>query len=872
MANTIRIKRSTGSTAPGTLANAELAFTEATKILYIGTGISTGVTAAQIHAIGGIGAFVSLGTDNQTIAGIKTFTGATVLGTPGSGILSNCTGLSLTAGVTGILPVVNGGTGSSSGVPLATGVSGVLPVANGGTGFSTLASAGIALRGANTDITSLGGLTTALTVAQGGTGVTTSTGTGSTVLSASPTLTGTANVAALTSSGNVIVGGTLTLSGAPSSDLQAATKGYVDATATGLDVKASCRVASTANIVLATGGLLTIDGVVTVAGDRVLVKNQSTASQNGIYVVAAGAWSRSTDADTSAEVTAGMFTFISEGTANADSGWVLTTNDVIVLGTTDLGFAQFSGAGAIVAGAGLTKTGTTVDVVTANAARIVVNADSIDLATVSVTPDTGTPGISHLQSVTVDAYGRVTETMTANVRAATTSVTGIVQLSDSTATTSSVLAATPTAVKSAYDLANAALPKAGGTMTGKVTTGAGGATYASVLLGVSAADPTSPVSGDLWNNTGAIKFYNGSATKTVAFLDSTSTGTWNGAVIAGQYGGTGVANTGKTITLGGNLITSGNFVTTLTASGTTNLTLPLSGTLVTLDGAETLTQKTLTTPKIAQINDTNGLAVLKTAAIASAVNQVTITNNIATAAPHVSATGTDTNISLHLAPKGTGSYVVVEDGTVGSKQLAFGVAGATTSTTTFFNAAQTANRTITLPDATDTLVGKATTDILTNKSIAAASNTITGLTNTHLSGTAGITNANLANSAVTIGSTAVSLGATVSTFAGLTSVTSTGFTGALTGNASTATTLATTRGIYGNNFNGSADLTQVIAGTYGGTGVNNGANTITVAGNVSHAGSTFTQTFTATANTSVTLPTSGTLLSDGSTIDGGSYS
>ena len=583
MANTIRIKRSTGSAAPTTLANAEIAFTEGTKILYYGVGTGgAGGTATTIEAIGGLGAFVSIGSDAQTIAGVKTFSGAIALGTPGSGTLSNCTGLSLTAGVTGILPIANGGTGfstlaatgfalkgansditsltglttplsvaqggtgSASGVSLTTGVSGILPIANGGTGFSTLAAAGFALKGANADITSITGLTTALTVAQGGTGVTTSTGTGSTVLSASPTLTGTANVAALTSSGNIIVGGTLTLSGAPSSDLHAATKAYVDATATGLDVKASCRVATAVtNIVLATGGLLTVDGVQTVAGDRVLVKDQSTASQNGIYVVAAGAWSRSTDADTSEEVTAGMFTFVSEGTANADSGWVLSTNDAITLGSTSLTFVQFSGAGQVVAGDGLTKSGNTLNVVTANAARIVVNADSIDLATVSVTPNTGTPGISHLQSVTVDAYGRVTETLTANVRSATTSVTGIVQLSDSISTTSSILAATPTAVKSAYDLANAALPKSGGTMTGKVTTGAGGATYASVLLGVSAADPTSPVSGDLWNNTGAIKFYNGSATKTVAFLDSNITGT------AGNVSGTvAVANggTGATIT------------------------------------------------------------------------------------------------------------------------------------------------------------------------------------------------------------------------------------------------------------------------------------------------------------------------------------
>ena len=198
------------------------------------------------------------------------------------------------------------------------------------------------------------------------------------------------------------------------------------------------------------------------------------------------------------------------------------------------------------------------------------------------------------------------------------------------------------------------------------------------------------------------------------------------------------------------------------------------------------------------------------------------------------------------------------------------LAGSTSGTTILNASAVAGTTTLVLPAADDTLVGKATTDTLTNKTIAAGSNTISGLTNTQLSGTAGISNANLANSAVVIGSTSVSLGATVTTFAGLSSVTSTGFTGALTGNASTATNLVTTRGIYGNNFDGSAALTQVIAGTYGGTGVNNGANTITIQGNVSHAGA-FAQTFTATGTTSLTLPTTGTLLSDASSIDGGSY-
>lgn len=180
---------------------------------------------------------------------------------------------------------------------------------------------------------------------------------------------------------------------------EVATKEYVDATKQGLDVKDSVRVATTANITLS--GLQTIDGVLVASGDRVLVKNQTTASQNGIYVAASGSWARAADADASSEVTAGMYAFVSEGTTQADSGWVLTTNDTITLGTTALAFTQFSGAGQITAGDGLTKSGNTLNVATASASRIVINADSIDLATTGVSAGS-------YANVTVDAYGRVT--------------------------------------------------------------------------------------------------------------------------------------------------------------------------------------------------------------------------------------------------------------------------------------------------------------------------------------------------------------------------------------------------------------------------------------------------------------------------------
>lgn len=164
---------------------------------------------------------------------------------------------------------------------------------------------------------------------------------------------------------------------------------YVDAVAQGLDQKASCRVATTANRTLS--GLQTIDGVVCVAGDRVLVKNQTAGAENGIYVVASGAWTRATDADSSAKVTSGMSTFISEGSVNTSFRYVLVTADPIVLGTTALVFSEFgrdlTGV-TFTAGAGLTGGGTlaanrTFNVVANADASIVVNADDIQVGVIT---------------------------------------------------------------------------------------------------------------------------------------------------------------------------------------------------------------------------------------------------------------------------------------------------------------------------------------------------------------------------------------------------------------------------------------------------------------------------------------------------------
>lgn len=214
-------------------------------------------------------------------------------------------------------------------------------------------------------------VTGTLPVARGGTGTTTSTGSGSVVLSASPALTGTPTAPTATA-------GTNTTQIATTEFVTSA----VDAARSGLDVKASVRAATTANITLS--NTQTVDGVALAVGDRVLVKDQTTASENGIYVVASGAWTRAADFDTTTEVTAGAFTFVESGTVNADSGWVVSTDGAITIGTTAIAFAQFSGAGQITAGNGLTKTGNTLNVgagtgLTANADDIALTGQALAL-------------------------------------------------------------------------------------------------------------------------------------------------------------------------------------------------------------------------------------------------------------------------------------------------------------------------------------------------------------------------------------------------------------------------------------------------------------------------------------------------------------
>ncbi|QOI69032.1 putative tail fiber protein [Pelagibacter phage Mosig EXVC030M] len=186
-----------------------------------------------------------------------------------------------------------------------------------------------------------------------------------------------------------------------------ANKAYVDQVAQGLDTKPSCRVGTTANLSATydngtagvgatltnsgTQAALSIDGVTMVADDRVLVKDQSTAAQNGIYVVTnigSGStnWilTRATPEDQPSELSGGAFVFVEEGTSNGDNGYVFTHNGQPTFGTTALDVAQFSGAGQVVAGAALSKSGNQLDV-EVDDSSIEVNADALRVKALGIT-------------------------------------------------------------------------------------------------------------------------------------------------------------------------------------------------------------------------------------------------------------------------------------------------------------------------------------------------------------------------------------------------------------------------------------------------------------------------------------------------------
>ena len=305
MANTIRIKRSTGSSNPGSLENAEVAFREGDEVLIYGTGTGgAGGSATSIIPIGGKGAFFDKATTRN--ANI----------------------------------VLAGPTTGSAAAPT----------------FRSLVVA---------DIPTL----TASKVSDFDTQVRTSRLDQMTAPSAAVSL----NSQKITNLAT------------PTASTDAASKSYVDGVSQGLDVKDSVKVATTANITLS--GTQTIDGVAVSADERVLVKDQSTASQNGLYLCKASAWERTTDLAAGANA-AGMFTFVEQGTVNAENGFVCTSDSgSAVVATNNLAYSQFSGAGQITAGNGLQKSGNTLSAdLKSNGGLVIESAEiAVDLAASSIT-------------------------------------------------------------------------------------------------------------------------------------------------------------------------------------------------------------------------------------------------------------------------------------------------------------------------------------------------------------------------------------------------------------------------------------------------------------------------------------------------------
>jgi hypothetical protein len=264
-----------------------------------------------------------------------------------------------------------------------------------------------------------------------------------------------------------------------------------------------------------------------------------------------------------------------------------------------------------------------------------------------------------------------------------------------------------------------------------ITNSAGGITIASTGgSGVTSVTGTSPVVSS-GGTTPAISMP-AATTSVNGYLTSTDWNTFNG-----KGSGTVTSITAGTGLSGG----------TITSSGT----IAIDSTVVTLTGTQTLTNKTLTAPKVDLINDTNGNESLAFSPTTSATDYFVMKNGIGVGAPiHLYADGSSANTGMHIQPKGTG-LVTISDGTDFNKGIRFRSSSSAASTITLLDAVSTAGRVVTLPDATTTLVGRDTTDTLTNKSISGSTNTLSN-----------IGNSSLTNSAITINGTSTSLGGSIS--------------------------------------------------------------------------------------------------------------
>lgn len=400
MANEIRLKRraSSGATgAPSALKNAEPAFNEADKVLYLGFGDDGSGAATSVISIGGEGAFLTLNTA-QTVTGDKTFSGAVVA--PTRSASDNTTNVATTAFVNGEIDALSqtisvaGDTGTGA-VDLKTET---LDIA-GGTGIETVftdASNQLDVVLSNTAVTpgSYGAATIAstFTVDQQGR----LTAAAETVIDIPHTQINDFDAGVQTNRLDQMAAPTAAVSmnsqeltnvADPTSSSSAANKGYVDSVAQGLEVKKSCRAGSSSNVSVSSAPAA-VGGVTLASGDRVLLRGQTTASENGLYVFTASgsALTRTDDASATGELTGGSFVFVEEGN-DADNGYVVVTDGSPVIGTDAIAFEQFSGAGQIDAGNGIAKSGNELSVnLKANGGLVIESTEiAVDLGASSIT-------------------------------------------------------------------------------------------------------------------------------------------------------------------------------------------------------------------------------------------------------------------------------------------------------------------------------------------------------------------------------------------------------------------------------------------------------------------------------------------------------